>query len=99
MKQMRVRWVYLLPTLHLCACFISMIGFVIPSPQYWGIAWVFIMIADLPVSVVAYALAWEHSSLAMIWIFVVGTLWWYVLSVGIRRLFGEFRDRRESSKR
>jgi hypothetical protein len=47
-EQSHVRWVYFLPILHLCACFASLIGFVIPSLQYWGIAWTFILILDLP---------------------------------------------------
>ena len=38
------------------------------------------MLADLPISMVAFALAWKYSALATAWIFVVGTLWWYLLS-------------------
>jgi hypothetical protein len=34
------------------------------------------MPADLPVSIVAYMVAWSSGFLAFIWIFVVGTLWW-----------------------
>ena len=32
-------WVYLLPVLHLSACLISMVGYLIPSLQYMGIVW------------------------------------------------------------
>jgi hypothetical protein len=41
-----------------------------------GDRWTFIMPADLPVSIVAYMVAWSSGFLAFIWIFVVGTLWW-----------------------
>lgn len=93
-RQGRVRWVYLLPILHLCACFTSLIGFVIPSLQYWGIAWTFIPILDLPVSLVFYGLAWKHSALAALWIFVVGTYWWYLLGRGAVFLIDSIRHRK-----
>jgi hypothetical protein len=74
------RWVYFIPILHLSACFVSFVGYVIPSLQYIGILFTFILMADLPISLPAYALAWKYGSFAGIWIFVVGTLWWYLLS-------------------
>ncbi len=64
-----------------------MIGYVIPSLQYWGIAFTFILLFDLPISVVAYALGWKHPAIAATWIFVVGTLWWYGLSRGVEFVF------------
>jgi hypothetical protein len=76
----RSRWVYLLPTVHVFVCMVSFIGLVIPSLQYVGILFSFILIADLPVSILSYALAWKYGALAVIWIFVAGTLWWYLLS-------------------
>ncbi len=76
----RFRWVYLLPLIHLCACLTSMVGLIVPRLQYLGIAWSFIMLADLPISLVAYALGWKYSALADLWIIVAGTLWWYLLS-------------------
>ena len=88
------RWVYVLPILHLCACLVSMIGYVIPSLQYWGIAFTFILLCDLPISVVAYALGWKHPAIATIWIFVVGTLWWYSLSL----VFDKFIDRGQAGQ-
>jgi hypothetical protein len=81
------RWVYILPVFHLCACFVSMIGYVIPSLEYWAIAFTYILMLDLPISVVAYALAWKHPAIATTWIFVVGTLWWYGLSRGVEFVF------------
>jgi len=87
------RWVYVLPVLHLCACLVSMIGYVIPSLQHWGIAFTFILLLELPISAVAYALGWKYPAIATIWIFVAGTLWWYALSRGIELAFDKFIDR------
>jgi hypothetical protein len=92
------RWVYVLPILHLCACLVSMIGYVIPSLQNWGIAFTFILLLDLPISAVAYATAWKYPAIGIIWIFVVGTLWWYLLSRGIELVFDKFIDRRPTEQ-
>jgi len=89
----RFHWIYILPFIHFCACLTSMIGLVVPRLQYLGIVWSFIMLADLPISLVAYALAWEHSLPAALWIVVAGTLWWYLLSCGAEFVFGRFKGR------
>jgi hypothetical protein len=86
LKPKHPRWVYLLPVLHLSACLISMVGHVIPSLQSLGIIWVGILLVDLPVSAPAYVLAWWNGPITVIWIVVVGTLWWYFLSRVIERL-------------
>jgi hypothetical protein len=83
------RWVYLLPAVHLCACSASRIGFVIPRLEYWGIAWTFIMVADFPVSIVAYMFAFRSGAFATAWILIVGTLWWYLLGRGIEFLIND----------
>jgi hypothetical protein len=70
-----------------------MIGFVIPSLQYWAIAWTYIMVADLPISIVAYVFAFKGSSVGVAWIFIVGTLWWYLLARGIEFLISAMSDR------
>jgi hypothetical protein len=90
----RARWVYFLPILHLCACFTSLIGFVIPRLQYWGIAWTFILILDFPISLVSYVLAWKNGALAAIWIFLAGTYWWYLLSRVAEVLIDSMRRRK-----
>lgn len=82
-------WVYLPPAVHLFACSVSMIGYVIPRLEYWGIAWTFIMVADFPVSIVAYMFAFRSSAFATAWIFIVGTLWWYLLGRGIEFLIDD----------
>jgi hypothetical protein len=84
------RWVYLVPSIHLCACLVSFIGLVIPSLQYIGILFTFILVADLPISVPFYALAWKYGVLSVIWIFVAGTFWWYLLSRGAEALLKRF---------
>ncbi len=94
--QKRFRWVYFLPVLHLCACLISMIGHVIPELQYLGIVWVVIMLVDIPVSALAYVLAWNHGTIAGIWILVAGTLWWCLLGLGIDILVDRRKARTQS---
>jgi hypothetical protein len=90
----RSPWVYVLPILHLCACLVSMAGYVVPSFQNAaGTLWEFITMSDLPLSFFAYALAWKHGVLATIWIVTIGTLWWYLISCGIEVLIGKIRDR------
>jgi hypothetical protein len=56
-----------------------MAGYIAPKLEYWGIAWEFIMLADLPISLVAYVFAFKASLFSAIWILVVGTLWCYLL--------------------
>jgi hypothetical protein len=91
----RKTWTYFLPLLHLCACLISMSGYLIPSLQYLGIVWTGIMVVDFPISLVALALAWKYSALATAWILVVGTLWWYLLSRGAELVVRRFKARRD----
>jgi hypothetical protein len=77
----RSHWVYLLPLIHFAGCSLLPIGYLLPKLQYvGGIVWEFVMLADLPISLVAYFLAWKNGLFSMIWIFVAGTLWWYFLS-------------------
>lgn len=90
-------WIYVLPMAHLCACLISMVGYVVPSLQYLGIVWVGLMLVDLPVSAIGYAMAWRHGTFTTIWVVVVGTLWWYLLSCGAERLVNRFKSREGSA--
>ena len=93
------RWVYVLPSLHLCACLVSFIGLVIPSLHYMGILFTFIQVADLPISLLSYLIGWKYSALAVIWIFVAGTFWWYLLERGVRVVFLRFTRRNEPQAR
>jgi hypothetical protein len=85
------RWIYLLPILHLCACLISMVGYLVPKLDYLGIVWTGILLVDFPISLVGFALAFKYSALATAWILVVGTLWWYLLSRGAELMVRRFR--------
>ena len=87
------RWVYFLPLLHLGACMMLPLAYLVPAPvrDYFATVWVGVMVIDLPVSFVAMALAWGYGFLAVCWIFVVGTLWWYALSLAAERLVRRFR--------
>jgi len=89
----RVRRVYLLPIIHLLVSLMSMIGMIALKVSFLGVVWGFIMLADLPISLVAYLVAWKYSWLAALWIIVVGTLWWYLLSRGVEFIFDMFKDR------
>jgi len=88
------RGVYFLPSLHLSLCLVSMLGLLIPELQVLGIIWSFIMLADLPISIVAYAMGWKYSWIGVIWIIGAGTLWWYALSCGLKFVYGRYRDLR-----
>ena len=83
-------WVYLLPTLHLGAFAVSNLGFFIPSLQYLARLEGYIIVADLPISLVVFALAWHYPVLAAIWLVIIGTLWWYLISrllkLGVQKL-------------
>src|ERR1700730_14439780 len=91
----RSRWIYFLPSLHLSACLISFVGILIPSLQYIGILFTFILAADLPISLPAYFLAWKYPAFGLIWVFVVGTAWWYLLGRCAGFLFIRFIRRNE----
>jgi hypothetical protein len=54
--------VYILPAFHLAACLTLPLGYLVPSLSYIVIVWTLVMIADLPISLVAYFLAWHYSS-------------------------------------
>jgi hypothetical protein len=89
-RRRHLRWVHFLPILHLCACVTSYVGLVIPSLQYWGTVWTYIMMFDLPISLVAYGLGWKRGALAMLWVMSAGTVWWYLLGRGIEVALGSF---------
>jgi hypothetical protein len=74
-----MRWRYVLPVLHLLVCSIVYIALLIPSLQFLGIVFSLVLVADLPVSLVSYALGWRYPGIAVAWIFIAGTTWWYLL--------------------
>jgi ABC-type uncharacterized transport system permease subunit len=80
-RQAHPDWIYFLPILHFCACLMSTLRYFVPGLQYLVVIWDFVMHADFPVSLLAYA---------AIWIVVAGTLWWYVLSRATELLVNKF---------
>jgi hypothetical protein len=76
--------VYVLPGLHLSACLLTYVGlasaFVIPPLRLLALIFPVLLIVDLPFSVVAFALAWKYPLLAHLWILLIGTAWWYLIS-------------------
>jgi len=67
-----------------------MLGYVVPGLQFLGILLGFLNLVDLPISLVTFALAWQHGVLAGIWLVVVGTLWWYLLCCAAEFVFNRF---------
>jgi hypothetical protein len=89
----RIRRVYMLPTLHLLVSLFSVLGIIALRLPLLGDLWGLIMLIDLPISIVAYVVGWKYSWIAALWIIVVGTLWWYLLSRGVEFIFDMFKDR------
>ena len=90
-----IRWRYVLPSLHLLACLTSYVGLLIPSLQFLGILFSLVLLADLPVSLLAYGLGWKYPALAVTWVFVAGTFWWFLLGRAVEGLFLKFSRRNE----
>jgi ABC-type uncharacterized transport system permease subunit len=88
-------WIYFLPILHFCACVMSTLRYFVPGLQYLVVIWDFVMHADFPVSLLAYALTPNHAPLAAIWIVVAGTLWSYLLSRAAETVFNKFTQRQK----
>ena len=74
----------LLPVAHLCAC----VAIAIVNSDLWGIMFA----VDLPISVLITPLFWYMPP--MLAFGILGTLWWYALSVLIIRL--KLREERKS---
>jgi len=96
-RQAHPDWIYFVPILHFCACLMSTLRYFVPGLQYLVVIWEFVLHADFPVSLVAYALEPHSGALAAIWIVVAGTLWWYLMSRAAENLFYRFRNRRKAS--
>jgi len=77
--------VYVLPFLHLGACVAIWVGHV-------DTGWQKLIIADFPFSIVLVGLMFRDVN-PLLNFGVLGTLWWYVLSLGVRSLFRSSRRR------
>jgi hypothetical protein len=61
------------------ACSISYVGLLIPSLEFLGIVFTFVLMADLPISLPAYFFGWKYSALAVTWILsraLFGGIYW-----------------------
>jgi hypothetical protein len=74
----------------------STLRYFVPGLQYLSVMWDFVVRVDFPISLVANALTPKFAPLAAIWVVVVGTLWWYLLSRVAEYLFDNFKSRRKS---
>jgi hypothetical protein len=92
-----VWWRYVLPSIHLLACVSSYVGLLIPRLQFFGILFPFVLLVDLPVSLLAYGLGCKYPALAVTWVFVAGTLWWYLLGRAVQAVFLWFARRNDTS--
>jgi hypothetical protein len=72
-----------------------MVGYLAPKLDYLGIILTFVMLVDLPVSLVSYILAWRHEVIAQVWIVVAGTWWWYAISNLIIKLLTRYFGQQE----
>ena len=93
-RQYHLRWFLVPPVLHLCVCVISYVGLLLPSLQGLGILFTYVLLADLPVSLPAYFLGWKYPAFAVVWVFAVGTFWWYLLGRGAEFLIDSLLRRK-----
>jgi len=77
---------YVLPGVHLCICLVGFLGLLVPHLSNLAFALEALFVLDFPISVVAFILAWKHPVLTTIWFVVIGTLWWYLLCLGISKV-------------
>jgi hypothetical protein len=87
------RWVYLLPTVHFLVTTTSLVLERIPHLNFMAFVWMFAMVVDLPISLLAYLVGWTYPTIAITWVIVAGTIWWYLLSRIAEVLFHLFASR------
>jgi hypothetical protein len=77
--------------IHLFACVVSLAGVYVSAlsdlQSLGALLWILIVICDLPISAVVFGFTGQHPALAMGWILVAGTYWWYILSRAVRPVF------------
>ena len=87
------RLAHILPGLHLSICLLSYVGIFLKSP-YLGMMFTYALIADLPVSLVAYLTGFTYPLFAVLWIMTVGTVWWYGLGRAAEYVIEWIKDSR-----
>jgi hypothetical protein len=88
------KWVYFLPALH---AGLEILNFLTPHGVIELFGFPILLLADFPLSIVVFTLAWKYPLLAHLWILVVGTAWWYFLSRLILKMLSKFGDRQPPS--
>jgi hypothetical protein len=81
MHSRKLRWVHVVPVIHLFFCLVALSGYVVNALQPLGILVSILVIADLPVSILysALAMSGQHDALALACLVLGGTAWWYGL--------------------
>jgi len=76
-------------------CIGYLVGYLVPPIQSsLAIAIEVFIWLDFPISLLTMGLAMaNHEVMALAWLFVVGTLWWYALSLGGRFVYNNFISR------
>ncbi|MGA9307187.1 MAG: DUF192 domain-containing protein [Candidatus Sulfotelmatobacter sp.] len=71
---------YFLAGLHFCFCLVSATSYFTPNWPYLALGWEVLAFVDFPVSIIAIWLDWRnHSELALLCYFAIGTAWWFFL--------------------
>lgn len=90
----RRSWIYLLPTIHALIALFAVIGLALrQNANYPNRAWDFLYFVDFPLSLGTVFLVFGPQILAALWVVIVCTWWWYLLSRGIDkviRLIGQY---------
>jgi hypothetical protein len=90
----RPRWVYWPPLAHLALCLIALLGRVIPGWIYLGDLFIPLIFLDLPFSGFAVGFMFaNHGVLAVAWVVLAGTLWWFILSLEAESIVRRIRSR------
>jgi len=79
--------VYLLPAIHLLVSLYATVGFYLEdTPAHPVRVWNALTFVDFPVSIVGILLTWGPRWVALAWMVVAGTFWWYFLSLCVRKI-------------
>jgi hypothetical protein len=81
-----MRWIYVLPALHLSICVVLLFGIYAVGWSLAGLLWGFLLLIDLPISLPYYVLGWKYGFIVLLWVVIAGTFWWYQSSRFIRFL-------------
>ncbi len=93
---MRMRWVHIVPLVHLLVCFSALSAYILPALQSLGILFTVLVVADFPIFGVYIAMAvGNHGAAAIVWLVVAGTLWWYFLCRVAEKVSDALKERRK----